>query len=176
VACYPTPEASENLAALAREEELAGARRVTIEQIHLTLLFIGDTDERQFDEVRESVARSVAGLGSFELQVSRLITLPHDGEPRVLAVETEPHATLVEIQRRLVTRLARPSQRRRGEAFLPHFTIARYGSGGEGLRVSREVAAPSVFIGAVRLMASELRPRGALHREVSSFVLAQRTP
>lgn len=143
-----------------------------VHHVHLTLLFLGDTHERQVDEVGESVARSVAGLSAFELRPVRLVTLPREGgSPRVLAVEVEAHSTVMEIHRRLVTRLARPSQRRRGEAFLPHLTIARYPAGIVAASICREVVSPDIRVGEVRLMASELRPQGAVHREVCAFAL-----
>lgn len=172
VACYPPPDASENLLAVASPQEFGHARRTPAEQIHLTLLFIGDTDERQFEPVKESLRRSVAGLPTFMLTPTRLAQLPARGEARTLVVEVADEPTLLEIHRRLVTRLSRPAQRARGSAFTPHLTIARYPPGPVVRLSPRPLSAPPILVRQVRLMASELRPSGAVHRLVECFELS----
>ncbi len=100
------------------------ARSTPLEQVHLTLLFIGDTADRLLPHVVESVERSVAGLSPCELRVESPIILPLKGLARVLALELSPHPTVLEIHRRLANRLS--STHRKPDRFLPHITIARF--------------------------------------------------
>lgn len=146
-------------------------RTVPSHQIHLTLLFIGDTDSRELAETTESVRRACAGTEPFELTARRLVTLPPEGEPRVLAIETDAPPVLLEIQRRLVSRLARPSQRTRGAAFLPHLTVGRFEHVGTHGQIERDIEPVSVLIKEIRLMESVLRPTGAEHTVVERIVL-----
>src|SRR5690606_37699260 len=84
---------------------LANHRQTPPEQVHLTLQFIGDTPEGELDRVIESVERSASGIGPFELKPVRFMTLPPRGRPRLVALETDAPAGLLELQRRLAQRL-----------------------------------------------------------------------
>ena len=112
------------------------ARPTPLEQIHLTLLFIGDTADRLLPHVVESVERSVAGLSPCVLRVASPMVLPPKGMARVLALELSPHRTILEIHRRLANRLT--STHRMPDRFLPHITIARF----PGPGVDRATLAP----------------------------------
>lgn len=166
VAIYPGPEAAARmLAALAQALPAEVRRRaVAPEQVHMTLQFIGDTDEREVPEVCESVRRSASGLAAFSLDIVRLATLPERGPPRLLAAITDAPAALRELQRRLASRLARNPRARPGERFLPHLTLCRFT--GRAPRVDAPGTIGAFEVRSVRLMASVLRPTGAEHTAV----------
>lgn len=171
VAAYPPLEASENLLQQARAAADLPGRWTAPEQLHLTLLFIGETDARQLASVSESVERACAGLRAFDLSPTRLRTLPERGEIRLLAVQTDAPPTLLELQRRLVHRLARPAQRARADTFLPHLTLVRFPHDARVERLDRDLEAQAFRIDRVRLMESRLGQRGASHHEAASFPL-----
>lgn len=89
----------------------------------------------------------------------------------MLAIETDAPPALLEIQRRLASRLARPSQRTRGAAFLPHLTVGRFEHIGTHERFERAIEPVSVLIEEIRLMESVLRPSGAEHTVVERIAL-----
>jgi len=99
------------------------------EQVHLTLQFIGDTAERELDDVRESVARSCAGIDPFILTPRRLVSCPLNrsrGRARLIALETDLPSAMTELHRRLASRLARPKRGRADvekDRFVPHITL-----------------------------------------------------
>lgn len=167
VAIYPSPQAAAWLAERAAALRVR-ARAVPPDQIHMTALFLGDTDDRQLPEVIESIRRSAAGIDPFSLTVLRLITLPQRGPARLIAAETDAPPGLVEIVRRLVTRLARPNQKESSRPYLPHLTLARFGgSGGPRLEVEVPQAdRPTFGVSHLALMESHLRPDRAEHRLV----------
>lgn len=158
------------LAEAAREP----GRLVPADQLHMTLLFLGDIDRRQLDETVTSVERSAAGITAFGLQPSRLVTLPQGGPtpPRLIALETDCPPALAELQQRLARRLARPGQRRR-ERFLPHFTLKRFDHGVAAGPIDQAVDLEPLPITAVRLMSSVLGHGGARHDPIAEFPLAQ---
>jgi RNA 2',3'-cyclic 3'-phosphodiesterase len=171
VAAYPSPEVVERLLEHAARLAPPGRRLVAPEQVHMTIQFVGDTDPRELPEVEESVRRSAAGLSSFELRPHRLMTLPPGPRPRLIAVETDAPPSLVELHRRLATRLARNSRERPGDRFLPHLTVCRYG-GLSGPKVNEPIDGPRFAVNDVRLMRSILGPSGAQHVEVIRVGLA----
>jgi 2'-5' RNA ligase len=165
VAAYPPVESARALLELLRGLELPEHRLVPAEQVHMTLHFVGDTDKRQLDEVMESVERAAAGVKAFDLTPRELMCLPERGEARLVAVETDAPAGLLEIQRRLAAKLARPARDRQN--FLPHLTVCRFANGAKVWRVERRAVEMEPFaVREIRLMESVLRPGGAEHREV----------
>ncbi|CAG0983368.1 RNA 2',3'-cyclic phosphodiesterase [Phycisphaerales bacterium] len=173
VAVYPPPRAAAWLAERLASLSLPPARATATDQLHMTLLFLGETDDLRLPRVIESIQRSASGIAPFQLTVQRLITLPLRGPPRLLAAETSAPPGLVEITRRLVTRLARPSQKQRPKAFLPHITLARFrGSGGPKVEVEvPEPDRPTFPVDHVALMESHLRPDRAEHRLIERVSL-----
>jgi 2'-5' RNA ligase len=170
VGVYPPPLAAAELLRLLDRLDLPPHRATRPDQLHLTLLFIGDRHERDLDEVAESVARSVAGIDPFQLTPTRLVTLPERGAARLVAVETDAPPGLLEIQRRLAHRLADPSRRGHGR-FTPHLTLCRFAHEQRMERLDRPIAAAPFAVGDVRLMRSVLLPAGAEHRQASVATL-----
>lgn len=165
VAAYPPVEAARGMLELLRGMDLPEHRLVPAEQVHMTLHFVGDTDKRQLDEVMESVERAAAGIGAFDLTPRELVCLPERGEARLVAVETDAPAELLEIQRRLAAKLARPARDR--QRFLPHMTLCRFRNGAKVWRVDPHAVEVEAFaVREIRLMESVLKPGGAEHREV----------
>lgn len=169
-AVYPPIEAARAMIELARGCMPQSARLTSAEQVHLTVHFIGDTSSRLMDDVVESVERSCAGVRAFELRPLRLIELP-EGSPRLVAMETDAPAELLEIHRRLVHRLARTARAKSAEEFVPHLTLARYAPGGERAAALPSVTLAPFRVSEVRLMRSTLAPGGARHHEAAAFTL-----
>lgn len=138
--------------------------RVTpLNQVHMTVQFIGDTSERALDEVIESVQRSAAGVGAFSLTPQRLITLPNRGPVRLIAMETDAPPRLLEVHRRLAMRLAKSVRAKAGDRFLPHLTLCRFSGEATATRVDQPMAIPPFEIRSVVLVRSVLKPQGADH-------------
>lgn len=164
VALYPPVDVARAMLEAMGALDLPRHRVTPMEQVHLTLFFVGDTDERQLEEVCESVRRSASGVGAIRLTPKALITLPEDEPPRLVALRTDSPAGLMELQRRLAHRLSR-RPKRGDDRFLPHFTLCRYATaGGEQLRLP--IAIPAFVVERVALVESVLRPEGAEHRIV----------
>ncbi|MBL8759962.1 MAG: RNA 2',3'-cyclic phosphodiesterase [Phycisphaerae bacterium] len=165
IAAYPPPEVVSPLLSAADLLALGSLKPSPPDQVHLTLVYIGDTDERQLDDVIESMHRAAAGFAPISVDVSRLIALPERGAARLIAAELTSPPTLVELQKRLVQRLTRtkPSHDR---GFLPHLTLARFPGTGVALdRRAWEPPGASFSITDLRLMSSVLATSGAVHCE-----------
>lgn len=181
VACYPPAsvarELSREAAALCERRGLPDSRETPPDQVHLTLQFVGDTPLGALESARESVRRAASGLRAFELWPIRLIGLPTNDRPRLIAAETDAPPTLLELHRRLVQRFARTTRARPGDRFLPHLTLRRFVTPGfrcepidEELALERErVVCPVSWIALVR---SDLSRSGATHREIERAELA----
>lgn len=167
VAVYPPPEiAAALLVALENLGDLPAHRPVERDHIHMTLHFVGDTPASRVEAVAETVRRAAGGRQPFELTPQQLITLPRRPPARLVAAETDRPAGLMELQRRLVTRLARNPRQRTGDRFRPHLTLCRFRSPARLRAIERPIAVPSFNVEAIALVHSTLRPEGARHRTV----------
>ncbi len=169
MAAYPSTEFLDAAEDFIGKAVLPDHRRVPRDQIHLTLQFIGQRDDRELRAIVTSMERSAAGLGRIDLTPIRLIGLPERGS-RVAAIETDAPPELVELHRRLAHRLARSTRRNASDRFLPHITLARLKSPQTIDPV--EVELPPFAIREIALVRSVLKPDGAEHTLAATVPLA----
>ncbi len=170
VAVYPPPEIARALLEAIARLELPANRLVPVEQVHVTLHFIGSTSPRELPETAESVRRAAAGLGSFQLRPLRLVGLP-ERAPRLMAAETDGPPALVEIQRRLAARLARNARRSPGDRFRPHLTLCRFKRPARDAVPDGALDLGAFDVRRIELMKSTLDSTGARHQVVESVAL-----
>lgn len=170
-AVYPTTAAAAAMLAALRTLDLARHREVPAPQVHMTLQFIGERAARELDSITESVERSCSGVGPFSLTPIALITLPERGQPRLIAAETDAPPALLEIHRRLAQRLAKEPRRDAADRFRPHLTLCRFAHGERQPRPHASLEIDPFAVDRVLLMRSVLKPGGAEHAEVASFLL-----
>jgi len=181
VAAYPPEDVArgmlERVRALPLPPSLAGSSRVLpIEQVHLTLQFIGDTPAGEMDATVESVQRAAAGLPAFVLRVRQLIALPERGPKRLIAAETDIPPALLELHKRLALRLATNVRDKPGRQYRPHITLRRFASPvkPQALALAGVPAAVdrlSFSVERIVLMRSTLSKAGATHHEVAAVSL-----
>jgi 2'-5' RNA ligase len=189
VAAYPPRDTAEALTEAARSHnprDHHALRYTPIEQVHLTLHFIGGVEPRAIDSITDSIAHAALGIDPFTLTPQRLITLPRNKrDVRLIAAETDAPGALMELHRRLVTRLAQNPRRSGGkltDGYLPHLTLARFRKGSESKRAqlgeapwAREAGAPidptPFEVTAIALVRSNLKPEGAAHDQIAAFAL-----
>lgn len=176
VAIHAPAEHARRMLELLGPRRLPAHRTTPVEQVHITVHFIGDVQRRELEDTIESVERSASGLPAFTLEPRRLITLPERGPPRLVALETDVPSALLELHRRLVHRLARPARGggKQRDRFLPHFTLCRFAHDARAQRLDEPVMLEPVAVDHVSLMSSVLRPEGAQHQEVGRWTLEAR--
>lgn len=157
------------LAALQTELRRAGADVgwTRPENIHLTLKFLGEVDERRIMEIEKVCVSSATGFQPFTLSLDDTGVFPNARQPRILwaglAGEIEKAA---EMQRRLDERLALIGFEREEKAFRPHLTIGRVKSNRKtrellALADAHRLPALSFVVTEIVLMKSELHPARA---------------
>lgn len=171
VGLYPPAEPAEQMLLALRDLDLPPHRLTPAGQVHMTLQFIGDTPAKDLETTIESVDRARAGLPAFQLEPLRLIALPKRGRARLVAAETDGPPTLLELHRRLATRLATNVREKPGDRFLPHLTLCRFRAPSRIGPLEEPLAVPAFPVVEVRLMRSTLHPEGAKHHEVAVFTL-----
>ncbi len=171
VAAYPTVEWSHTAIETVRSLDPPPHRIPSPGTVHLTLQFIGDVIPKDLDAVIESVHRSAAGIGPFQMTPERLITLPTRGDARLIAVRTDRPPGVLEIHRRLAVRLSRSLRRTQADRFLPHLTLARFNGPAVGFRIDQPSDLDPFPVDNIRLMESRFLQSRVEHHEIDRVEL-----
>lgn len=151
-------------------------RKEPVENLHLTLLFLGEQPERKLEEVHEAIGAlrlptlslDLAGLGLF-------------GGEKVRAVwaGVAPNAPLMRLQEKLETAVRRAGVVTEHRRFVPHVTLGRFRPPGieERMRIERAVAGGGDFragpmpVGEIVLFESIRGAAGARYEALARYPL-----
>lgn len=111
------------------EEGLRGSgaqlKVVDLEKIHLTLKFLGDTDEALIDDIVEIMARSVKDVEPFIMDMKGTGAFPNPNYMKVIWVGLEGADALITISKEMDRELTNLGFKREKRGFRPHITLAR---------------------------------------------------
>jgi 2'-5' RNA ligase len=146
---------------------------------HLTLLFLGEIPRERVGPIGEALAPVGAVTASFDATLEGVGAFPSPDRPRVVWVGVrEGAAELTHLARCVREALAGEGEPTRRETFAPHLTLFRVRSATDHQRAVELLSgtvpppAPRRFrVEAFVLKESELSPRGATHRTVTTFPL-----
>jgi 2'-5' RNA ligase len=152
---------------------------VAAENLHWTLQFLGNVDEREIPTVCDAVSTAVAELEPFDLEARGAGAFPSADRPRTLwigAGQGDRAMTVLHsaIERRLKKRGFRGEERR----FVPHITIGRAGRKGRPQSLAVELSDFADYEGGMMLVdevavyASQLGPGGPTYEILGRAPLA----
>ncbi|MBI5670979.1 MAG: RNA 2',3'-cyclic phosphodiesterase [Chloroflexi bacterium] len=154
---------------------VAGAKWLSRDQLHLTLRFIGETDEKQFQAIR-SLLNSIRGE-PFEIALKGVGQFPPKGAARVLWAGLDVPPALVALQRRIelaLTGLGLPPE---DKPFSAHVTLSRLKTppNPETIRQfllkNAALQSPPFVVREFVLYSSFLRPEGPFYRHEGVYPL-----
>ncbi len=153
-------------------------RWVRAESIHLTLKFLGTIAEEQISEIYESIEQCCTTSVPFALTVNTLGAFPNEKNPRVIWIGTEDSTgTLASLQQCVEKKLSTIGFKEEKRAFSPHLTLGRIKSPkGKRELMQRLAEYKNCECGTseaqeVCLFKSDLKPGGAIHTKLRTFVL-----
>lgn len=159
---------------IARLKPLArNARWVRPEAMHITLKFIGETNDAKIDSIRSALAPIHSGK-PVEMHFRGVGFFPDERRPRVAWCGVEVSPNLSQLAADVEFALEPLGIPREARAFVPHLTLARIQSPGrldELIRAAKESAA--LDFGTARetefhLIESILKPSGAEYKRVAT--------
>ena len=147
---------------------LPDARWTNLDDLHLTLRFIGDVDHSTFYEIGELLAS--ISLPPFDLELCGLGQFPPRGPLRQLWVGVATNPALARLQRRIDRCISEAGvQPERQKKFVPHVTLARFEKPPSEARLAIYLRRYSLVrlrpfpVDSFGLYSSVLRADGALH-------------
>ncbi len=100
------------------------ARWTDLDDLHLTLRFVGEVDHNTFYEIGELLAG--VSLPPFDLELAGIGQFPPRGALRQLWVGVAPNESLERLRRRVDRCVAEAGVPPEGRKFVPHVTLARF--------------------------------------------------
>ena len=149
--------------------------------IHLTMRFLGETDEQLVDPIREAMATVRRSHPTIHIPLERLQAFPNLRQPRVLWVgPSEPWLKsaaakqLTSLHREIESSCRSLGFTTEDKPFTPHLTVARIKAGDReiGQRLAQSGACDQalsvgvITVGPLVLMKSKLRPTGPVYTKM----------
>ncbi len=173
-------EPSESLVALLRElaNSRADLKIVKADLLHVTLKFLGDTEEGLVDQIISCIEDASKGVAPFDIRLAGMGAFPSMSNIRVVWVGIKDGAQLGEIAKKLDLSTAHLGFEPEKRGFVPHLTLARARSGRnmaniqEILRRNAATDYGSYHIDRILLKKSVLSPRGPTYSTVREVMLS----
>jgi 2'-5' RNA ligase len=156
-------------------------RWVPVENIHLTIKFLGDVSVSNLEMLQKMLRSEASQHDPFEFSVGNLGAFPSISRPRVIWVGVEAPPELHTLQRGIETETARLGYAREKRTYSPHLTLGRVSRNADAkdIKCIREVLKNCTigYLGAARvsevhLYQSELLPGGAVYKQIFSAPFA----
>lgn len=164
-------------------DELRRARAdlkvVRPELLHVTLKFLGDTEESLVDQILRGMEESARGVAAFRMKLVGMGAFPSMSNIRVVWVGIENGKVLGEIASKLDLALKELGFERDKKGFVPHLTLARARSGRNIANVQEILTSnPATDYGEylvdrILLKKSVLSPSGPTYSVMREKVLGQ---
>ena len=173
----PTPALAEFVSQLRNAS--SSLRVVSTDHLHLTLKFLGETEEGLVPEILTAIREASRGIRSFEIRVRGTGAFPSAARMNVIWVGVDGAEPLARIAAGLDASLETLGFARETRPWKPHLTVARVKGRRDLDRVQRIVAAhgDTVFathrLDSIHLKRSFLTPSGALYSVVESARLGE---
>jgi 2'-5' RNA ligase len=176
-------EVKSALAGLQEEFKKYGVdvRWVKPDNIHLTLKFLGDIDEKKVEEIVKRVEKICDKYESFSLETKGVGIFPSLHSPRVLWVGIKGNSSLIRLQADMEDEMSSIGFKRENRGFTPHLTIGRFKSSvgkrelANRIELHRDDSFGLINVKAIVLMKSDLKPSGAEYTRIAEIPLKTNT-
>jgi len=157
-------------------------RWALVDNIHLTLKFLGDVSLANVEMLKNILKTEVNEHHAFEISVGGLGAFPSSRRPRVVWVGLEAPAELMAVQNGVESAMARLGYAREERPFSAHLTLGRVSRnaiGRDERLIGEAIEAIKLgFLGVTRvnevhLYKSDLHPNGAVYTRLSTASLKE---
>lgn len=155
-------------------------RWVRVENIHLTVIFMGSIDQGKISRMAQDIGRICTRTRAFQISVKGVGFFPDMRRPRVMWLgidgELERLSRFRDDLQRPLSKFGIKEEKR---PFRPHLTLGRFRKGGTNQRARLEelvrkygnLKSPPCSVEELVLFRSDLKPSGAEYTKLSSWPL-----
>ncbi|OIP61120.1 MAG: 2'-5' RNA ligase [Nitrospirae bacterium CG2_30_41_42] len=140
---------------------------VIYENLHITFKFLGNTSEGLLPELRESLINIVLSYKPFYIKICNIGVFPNRRYPRVIWVGVEDSEILKKLKKDIEDSMVLLGYQKEDRGFNPHLTLGRVRSQKGVTNLINELDNfkdrdfGSINVESIKLMKSELKPKGA---------------
>lgn len=158
----------------------SGVRWSAVENIHLTLKFLGESSPSRLEGLRQGLPAVVQPIPPFEFSLEGLGAFPNFRRPRVIWVGIQSPPALAELRRRIEKSALDNGYPLEERDFSPHLTLGRVQPSASTTEVAAISAALAqahigcigkVAVQKVILFHSDLQPAGPVYTPLGNFPL-----
>jgi RNA 2',3'-cyclic 3'-phosphodiesterase len=163
-----------------RKETESLIRWVAVENMHLTLKFLGDISPANMDLLTQMLSAQAGLFHGFDIHISGLGSFPNMKRPRVIYVGIQAPVVLEALQRGLESASRRLGYESEERGFAPHLTIGRVKqnvTATEQQKIRRALEVTTIDslgiarVDSVHLYKSDLMPSGSVYTRLFSAPL-----
>ena len=152
-------------------------RWVALENMHLTLKFLGDIPSENVEALTQLTDAQADSFNSFDIHLSGIGAFPGPKRPRVIYIGIQAPAELEEFQRQVESATRRLGYNAEERAFAPHLTIGRVRqrvSADDQQKICRSLEDSTIDslgtarVNSVHLYKSDLKPNGPVYTKLFS--------
>jgi len=153
----------------------ADVKWVPHENIHITLKFLGSTEESLLETVKDSLSKKLSPYPPFYIKISGVGCFPDEKSPRIVWVGTHGSGEIVDVQRDIEVAMKKLGFSSEERKFSPHLTIGRVRSQKripemmKRLDEYRSIGFGDLEVKGITLMKSELKPAGAEYHPLAEI-------
>ncbi|HOF20216.1 MAG TPA: RNA 2',3'-cyclic phosphodiesterase [Bacteroidales bacterium] len=150
---------------------------VDTSNIHLTLAFLGDIDEKRIPELAVMLKLKCAGSGEFDFTLAGAGIFKNLRDSRVIWLGVKEYEKLISLYEEIKAGLKETGFQTEDRQFRPHITIGRIkfirdaGNLGKALEMYRDQFIQKVNVEELVLYESILKPSGPVYKALEKFRL-----
>ncbi|NWF63747.1 MAG: RNA 2',3'-cyclic phosphodiesterase [Chloroflexi bacterium] len=155
-------------------------RWVNVENMHLTLKFLGSVPITHLDFFKQMLTQTADSQQPFEIQIGGIGSFPSLKRPRVLWVGVHAPARLASLQKAVENGANRLGYEKEAKTFSPHLTLGRVRQGLDSkqtqtisniLSMTQLGRIGIARVDSIHLYQSELNPEGSVYTKLFSALL-----
>lgn len=155
----------------------AEARWVKLENIHITLRFLGDCDPKHIQKIAAQLSTILSHFQCFKLTIDTIQAFPNIAHPKIIwAGISNGCDEIVQLSDTLNQGLAELGIPKDRELFIPHFTLARCKTNNESRSCAKSIKKAPIFSieaepQSITLYQSTLSSAGSIYSSITSVLL-----
>lgn len=157
-----------------------GIRWVSLENIHLTLKFLGEVSEKMISDIEKKLSAICGAQKIFDMKIYGIGAFPNFKYPNILWVGIDVSTELKDLFEAIEESLSELGFEKENKKFSPHLTIARI-KDKKGTDLTLKALSPfkdtffgNINVKEVLLLKSILRSTGAEYSKISTLMLANK--
>lgn len=157
-----------------RLKKIKEAKPVKYENLHITLKFLGEVEEKDIDKIKEKLEKSILNFESFDVDIKGIGFFPSEKKVRVLWVGAQDEGYLKKLNEKIEQAMDEFGFEKE-KNFVSHVTVARFKSI-PNLNFIKEIYEKynNFLFGRFRVISfqlfeSKLMPEGPIYKVVAKF-------